>query len=72
MEYKHVARYVRGEVSRERLVDDLLGDIWYLARRQSTYFRGIQKRGLEAHEVPRADLERAREIVRAHALAAGT
>lgn len=71
MEYRHAARYLRGEVSRERMVEELLSDIWYLARRQETYFRGMQKRGLEAHEVPRADLDRAREILRSYRFAPG-
>jgi len=33
------------------------------AKRQRTYFRGIQKRGIQVHEVPLADLALAREIV---------
>lgn len=64
MEYRHAARYLRGEASYERMIDDLAADIAYLARRQETYFRGMEKRGLEAYEVPRADLGHAREIVR--------
>lgn len=71
MEYRHAARYLRGEVTYERMVDGLAADIGYLARRQETYFRGMEKRGLEVHEVPRADLERAREIVRAVRFAPG-
>jgi len=63
MEYKHVARHIRGEISYPCMIRDLLCDIGYLARRQETYFRGIRKRGLEVHEVPEASLELAREIV---------
>lgn len=68
MEYRHVTDFIRGEVSREEMVKALLADIWYLARRQRTYFRGMQKRGLEMHEVPRADLEKARGIIRDRSL----
>lgn len=68
MEYRHIARFLRGEVPRDRMVEDLFHDIWYLARRQETYFRGMAKRGLEMIEVPRADAERALEIVRGLAL----
>ncbi len=64
MEYKHIARYLRNEISHETMVEDLFVDINYLSRRQRTYFRGIQKRGIEAHVVPGADLDHARKILR--------
>lgn len=63
MEQKHVARYLDGEVPRDAMIEDLIADICYLAKRQRTYFRGIQKRGMQAHEVPLADLALAREIL---------
>jgi tRNA dimethylallyltransferase len=63
MEYRHVARFLEGRVPRDRMVEDLFHDIWYLARRQETYFRGMAKRGLEVIDLPRADLARALEIV---------
>jgi len=63
MEQKHVARYLDGEVSRDEMVEDLTTDICHLAKRQRTYFRGIRKRGMQAHEVPLADLALAREIL---------
>ncbi len=39
MEQKHVARYLAGEVSRDAMVEELIADISYLAKRQRTYFR---------------------------------
>lgn len=63
MEYKHVARYLRGEVPLDQMTDALHRDIMYLARRQDTYFRGMQRRGTALHTVERASLEQAREIV---------
>ena len=63
MEYKHVARYLRGEVSLDRMTDDLHSDIMSLARRQDTYFRGMKKRGTELRTVERASLDQAREII---------
>lgn len=63
MEYRHVGRYLDGEVSRDGMVQALLADIRYLARRQETYFRGIARRGLETHAVERAELDRAMEIL---------
>jgi len=72
MEYKHVARYLRGEVSRDGMIDDLHRDIMYLARRQETYFRGMKKRGIELHTIERASLDQARGILgRSRFLASG-
>jgi tRNA dimethylallyltransferase len=64
MEQKHVARLLSGEVGREEMIEDLVADIAYLAKRQRTYFRGIARRGMEVAEVPRGSLELARSIVR--------
>jgi len=71
MEYRHVARFLEGRVSRDRMLEDLFHDIWYLARRQETYFRGMAKRGLEVIDVPRADPRRALEIARGLGLRGG-
>lgn len=71
MEYRHVARYLRAEVSYQQMVEELLADIRYLARRQRTYFRGIQKRGMEVHEIPGAEFEFASEVLKKYRLVPG-
>jgi tRNA dimethylallyltransferase len=64
MEYKHAARYIRGEVSRVEMAAQLLQDICRLAKRQDTWFRGMERRGMRVRTVPRGELDAARRILR--------
>lgn len=55
MEYREVAAFLLGEKSYDRMVADLRHEIHLLAKRQETYFRGMERRGvpirwLEAEE----------------------
>ena len=47
MEYREVAAYLRGQKSFEAMQADLLHGIHQLAKRQDTWFRGMEKRGLK-------------------------
>ncbi|MCU0609149.1 MAG: tRNA (adenosine(37)-N6)-dimethylallyltransferase MiaA [Chitinispirillaceae bacterium] len=64
MEYKHVARYVAGEISYESMVADLQHDIQQLAKRQETWFRGMERRGVKMHWIRNADADEAMGIIR--------
>jgi tRNA dimethylallyltransferase len=46
MEYRQVACHLRGEKSLGEMSEDLQREIHMLAKRQETYFRGMQRRGL--------------------------
>jgi tRNA dimethylallyltransferase len=63
MEYKHVARYLAGERTYEVMVEELKKDIFALAKRQETYFRGMERRGVEIQWVENGEYEKAREII---------
>jgi tRNA dimethylallyltransferase len=63
MEYKHIARYVRHEVDYDDMVENLARDIRRLAKRQETWFRGMERRGIPVHRVERADCAAALEII---------
>ena len=65
MEYRHIVRFLCGEVSYGQMREELLRDIGRLAKRQETYFRGIERRGTPIHWVENASIEAAREIVEA-------
>jgi tRNA dimethylallyltransferase len=52
MEYKQVARYLRKEVGYEEMVETLLRDIGQLAKRQESYFRGMERRGVAVLTCP--------------------
>ena len=63
MEYRHVARLLSGEATHEQMRADLLRDIGRLARRQETYFRGMERRGTAIHWVEEASVSGAVEII---------
>ena len=63
MEYRHVTRVLSGEATHEQMRADLLRDIGRLARRQETYFRGMERRGTPVHWVEEASVSAAQEIV---------
>lgn len=46
MEYREIAGYLAGEKSRETMETDLRHEIHMLAKRQETWFRGMERRGL--------------------------
>jgi tRNA dimethylallyltransferase len=49
MEYRQVASYLRGDVSLNEMTATLLHEIHLLSKRQETYFRGMERRGLPVH-----------------------
>jgi tRNA dimethylallyltransferase len=63
MEYGYLARYIEGEVSYTQAVEQLKHSIHQLAKRQETWFRGMERRGIEVHWINGADQEEASEIV---------
>ena len=65
MEYRHVGRLLAGEVPFAGMREELLRDIGRLAKRQETYFRGMERRGTRVHWVDEGSSEQAREIVEA-------
>jgi len=46
MEYRAIANHLRGETSFDEMVSDLKQKIAQLAKRQMTYFRGMERRGI--------------------------
>lgn len=51
LEYKFVTQYVIGEIDREEMKEKLEIAIHQFAKRQMTWFRGMEKRGLKIHWV---------------------
>lgn len=49
LEYKYVTQYVIGEISKEEMIEKLEIAIHQFAKRQMTWFRGMEKRGLQIH-----------------------
>ena len=57
MEYKHALRYLTKKVGYEQMVSELLQDIFHLAKRQDTWFRGMERRGMKVRQVREADFD---------------
>jgi len=55
MEYRHLGRHLAGQVSFEQMRADLLQSIGKLAKRQDTWFRGMDRRGIPVHWVEGCD-----------------
>lgn len=49
LEYKFVTQYVIGEISKEEMEENLEIAIHQFSKRQMTWFRGMEKRGLKIH-----------------------
>lgn len=63
LEYKHVAAYLRGEVNFETMKERLRIGIHQFAKRQTTYFGGMERRGIPIHRLEAANLSEAQRVV---------
>ena len=61
MEYRHVGRHLAGQVDFTQMRADLLQSIGKLAKRQDTWFRGMERRGTPIHWVEGSDRRGAAE-----------
>jgi tRNA dimethylallyltransferase len=57
LEYRELTAYLSGEKSREQMVQDLRRGIHRLAKRQRTYFRGLERRGIAVEWIAPDDWE---------------
>jgi len=55
LEYKYVTEYVIGRLSYEEMFTQLEIAIHQFAKRQMTWFRGMQRRGFEIHWIDALD-----------------
>jgi tRNA dimethylallyltransferase len=68
LEYRHVSRYLFNEVSRETMIEELFTAICQFAKRQETWFRGMERRGMKIYWVENADWGVAESIIAEHGL----
>jgi tRNA dimethylallyltransferase len=64
MEYRHCARHLFGEIDYQTMVDALYIDICQLAKRQDTWFRGMERRGIAVQWIDNAESSTALRLVR--------
>ncbi|MBD3344195.1 MAG: tRNA (adenosine(37)-N6)-dimethylallyltransferase MiaA [Chitinivibrionales bacterium] len=66
MEYKFIAQYLTGKLSYDDMVKGLRNAICQLAKRQETWFRGMERRGVPVHWIHEADPGEAFKIIEKH------
>jgi tRNA dimethylallyltransferase len=49
LEYRYVSRYLKQELTYEDMIEQLNTAIHQFAKRQMTYFRGMERRGITIH-----------------------
>lgn len=52
LEYKYLTLYLTGQLTREKMVEELNIAIHQFAKRQMTWFRGMERRGFKIHWLP--------------------
>ena len=57
LEYREIAAHLRGEVDRQEMADRLALRIGQFAKRQETYFRGLERRGVEIRWIEAGDVD---------------
>lgn len=65
LEYRHVTRYLLGQCSEEEMFRDLFTDIRRFAKRQMTWFRRMERSGVEIHWIDgmKSVADRADELI---------
>ena len=64
MEYREITDFILGVKDYHRMVEDLRHEIHLLAKRQETYFRGMERRGIPIHWLkPGSRVETIKEIL---------
>ncbi len=63
MEYKYISRYLSGELTYEEMVLELKTAIHRLSKRQMTWFRGMERRGLTVNWIENADFLAADKLI---------
>ncbi len=63
LEYKFIGKYLRNEITKDKLIEDLSTAIRRFAKRQRTWFRRMEKRGVKINWIEHNDYEALENIV---------
>lgn len=67
LEYRNVSQFLRGKIkNRNDLYQKLSGEISQFAKRQDTWFRRMERNGVEIHWIDEGRLDHALAVIRAH------
>ena len=64
LEYRHVARFLRGDCTYQQMHDELLNKIRSFAKSQDIWFRKLERQGHDIHWIPEGNAETAAALVR--------
>ena len=63
LEYRYIARFLRGDCTYQQMHDDLLNKIRNFAKSQDIWFRKLERQGHDIHWLPEGNLELASTLV---------
>ena len=64
LEYRFISRYLLGQLTREEMIEKLNTAIHQFAKRQMTFFRNMEKNGIQIFWIPEGNLKRAMDLIR--------
>ncbi len=64
LEYRFISKYIQGEITREEITTQLNTAIHRFAKKQMTFFRNMQKNGINIDWIPRGNLEASLRLIR--------
>lgn len=63
LEYRYAAMHLAGEMTLDEMQEKLKIEIHRFAKRQMTWFRGMERRGFTLHRIPGPDFKAAKKII---------
>ena len=66
LEYRYISQYLIGQISFKSMREKLFTEIRRFSKRQTTYFRGMERRGIKVNYIDNAEPDIAFSIVRKH------
>ena len=63
LEYRYISRYLEGHYGKEEMVSLLNTAIHQFAKKQMTFFRNMEKNGIQIHWIPEGDFNKAIKLI---------
>ena len=63
LEYRFISRYLQGHLTKEEMTTQLNTAIHQFAKKQMTFFRNMEKNGIQIHWISEGDFETALGVI---------
>ena len=63
-EYRFISKYIKGEITREKMTTQLNTAIHRFAKKQMTFFRNIEKNGIKINWIPEGNLSLVLKLIK--------